>query len=100
MQDEEVPDVFDFPDCLLVESLGTHRRKPHIRKIADESLDAGLNEINTGGFQRLEKPAGKPDRYHVLVPGRPAPSCRELDAVERSERLALQSLEQAKPTRL
>ena len=40
---------------------------------------------------RLEKPAGKPDGYHVLVPGRPAPSCRELDAVERSERLALQT---------
>src|SRR5258708_16303007 len=35
----------------------------------DEIGDGGLDQIDAGGFKRLEKTAGKPDRHAIATPG-------------------------------
>ena len=68
MQYQEIPDVLElnpgqaivFIDIGLLESIG--------REIGHQARNSGLNQVDAGGLQRLEKTGGQAQCHHVLVP--------------------------------
>src|SRR5690606_37611822 len=63
-------------------------------KHLEQFRDAGLDEMNARGFERLEESAREPERDDGLVPCFLAPAGREAQKVWLSERAAVEIREQ------
>src|SRR3546814_10333108 len=68
MEDDEIADflvIGRHPAVIFVSQLG---RAIGAGQEAEEIFQAAIDEVDRGRFERLDKPRGKPERQHVLVP--------------------------------
>ena len=83
VQDEEIAHavVFHFdPAVVRIDDARIKTRICSLRfagQVIDQRRDGDLDEIDAGGFERLEKPARESNGHTVAVPGLAAPTRRE-----------------------
>ncbi|MHC1608583.1 hypothetical protein KO13_14540, partial [Listeria monocytogenes] len=68
MQDQEIADAFVFEAGLPVVLVHQHRVAVAIREHRQQPADAGLDQVDAGGFQRLHETGGQTQRYAVALP--------------------------------
>jgi len=96
MQHQEVADIDVFLHRELVVTVDLHLVEAARRKPGHQSRDAGLDQVDAGGFKRLEESAGKADRDHVLYPGFPAMAGEETERARVGQRLSIEVREQGR----
>src|SRR5262245_58892080 len=90
MQDDEIPNARVLEIRALVEMIDVGLAEFARREVPQQSLNRRLNQMNAGGFQRLEKTAGETHSDAVLVPDLLALAGRELDVARIGARLAVE----------
>ena len=79
VKDDEIADVVHFKLHLLIELI--HIRCSHavMREHLQQSDHASLDQVDTGGLERLHKPTGEPHSHTVLFPVSPSGPGLETD---------------------
>ena len=94
MQDQKVADqaVLEFGLAVVFVAIGV--APVGTGKKVQQPRDRGLNQVDAGRFQRLQKPTGQAHRHHVLVPGFLAPAGGEFQQPRLGQRRAVQARHQ------
>ncbi|PAV70131.1 hypothetical protein WR25_17275 [Diploscapter pachys] len=100
MQDDEVADVLVQIVQLAVEFVAFGRVEARVGEHRDDPLNARLDQMDAGRFERFDEAARQPQRDDVAVPALPPPSRGEAQAAGIAQRLALEAGEKIELRRL
>src|SRR6202044_3272598 len=94
VQDQEVPNALVFGPENLVVAIDFSAAEIAIGEQRQKHGNAALNEVNAGGFQRLEEARRQADRNTVLAPEALAPAGGELQLERVGQCLTLDARQQ------
>ena len=95
VEHDEVADALHLKGELAVVFVAVLLALHFARQKLEDARDRGLDEMDTGRFERLEEPAGKPHRDHVAAPRFGAAAGGEADGARVGERRRIEVGEQA-----
>jgi len=89
MKHDEVADAFDFAARLKVEALGDRAALAAKGESLQQPRHCDHDQVNAGGFERLDEAARQSDRYTVLDPHLSAIAGLEADQPRLDQDIAL-----------
>ncbi len=90
MHDQEVANALVFEGDLPVVPIDVGLPEGAVGKVIEQQGDAAVDQMDAGGFERLEEAGGEPDGNAVLAPAHPSSSGRESQPQRIAQRAALQ----------
>ena len=94
VQDQEVANAFQFAVGDAIEFIAHRRIEIPVGKHGQQPLNIGLDQMQAGRFQRLEKPARQADGDHVAIPDQSPAAGDESQGAWLGQRLAVEVREQ------
>ena len=90
VRDDEVAHVLEFEPRLPIIFVDVGRGETGRREQRQQLVDAGLDQMDAGRFQRLEEAGRRPDRNDVLLPRLQAPARPEADRPRIGQRFTVE----------
>jgi len=94
VQHQKIAHAFVFVAGLAVELIAQRHVAMPIRKHDQQTIDAGLDQMDCGRFQRLDEAAGQPERDAIAMPDLVADAAGEAQCAWLGQRLAIEVGEQ------